>query len=148
MVRWSDFARAVPELADFGAERLLAGPAYLATVGADGLPRVHPVTPIVGPDGLYVFMEPTSPKGRDLRERHGVAIHNGVPDMNGTGGEFFLRGEGRPVEDGDERAAVVAASTYAPQDRYILFELLVGSARANGYGDVALPDPARWTAAD
>jgi hypothetical protein len=147
MVRWSDFARAVPELAAFGAERLLAGPAYLATVGADGLPRVHPVTPIVAPDGLYVFMEPTSPKGRDLRERRGFAIHNGVPDMQGTGGEFFLRGEGRPVEDADERAAVVAASTYAPADRYILFELLVGSARANGYGDVTLPEPARWTAA-
>jgi hypothetical protein len=147
MVRWSDFARDVPELAAFGAARLLAGPAYLATVGADGLPRVHPVTPIVAPAGLYVFMEPTSPKGRDLRERRGFALHNGVPDMEGTGGEFFLRGEGVPVEDADERAAVVAASTYAPADRYILFELLVGAARANGYGDVTLPEPARWTAA-
>jgi hypothetical protein len=147
MVRWSDFARDVPELAAFGAELLLAAPAYLATVAADGLPRVHPVTPIVAPRGLYVFMEPTSPKGRDLRERRGFAIHNGVPDMNGTGGEFFLRGEGVPVDDVAERAEVIAASTYEPADRYILFELLVGSARANGYGDVALPDPARWTAA-
>src|SRR5262245_61636441 len=120
MVRWSDFARAVPELAAFGAERLQAAPAYLATVGADGLPRVHPVTPIVAPDGLYVFMEPTSPKGRDLRERRGFAVHNGVPDMQGTGGEFFARGEGVPVDDPDERAAVVAASTYAPEDRYVL----------------------------
>jgi hypothetical protein len=147
MVRWSDFARDVPELAAFGAELLLAAPAYLATVAADGLPRVHPVTPIVAPRGLYVFMEPTSPKGRDLRERRGFAIHNGVPDMNGTGGEFFLRGEGVPVDDVAERADVIAASTYEPADRYILFELLVSSARANGYGDVALPDPARWTAA-
>ena len=147
MLRWSDFARDVPELAAFGAERLLGGPAYLATVAADGLPRVHPVTPIVAPTGLYVFMEPTSPKGRDLRERRGFAIHNGVPDMNGTGGEFFARGEGVAVEDAEERAEVVAASTYAPADRYILFELLVRSARANGYGDVTLPDPARWTAA-
>ena len=147
MLRWSDFARDVPELAAFGAGRLLAGPAYLATVAADGLPRVHPVTPIVAPHGLYVFMEPTSPKGRDLRERRGFAIHNGVPDMNGTGGEFFARGEGVAVEDAAERADVVAASTYEPADRYLLFELLVGSARANGYGDVTLPDPARWTAA-
>ena len=51
------------------------------------------------------------------------------------------------VEDAEERAEVVAASTYEPADRYILFELLVASARANGYGDVALPDPVRWTAA-
>jgi len=146
MVRWSDFARAVPELAAFGAERLLGGPAYLATVAADGGPRVHPVTPIVAPGGLYVFMEPTSPKGRDLRDRRQFAMHNGVPDMNGTGGEFFLRGEGVPVEDDAVRTEVIAASSYEPADRYILFELLVGSARANGYGDVALPDPARWTA--
>ena len=147
MVPWSDFARAVPELAAFGAERMMAAPAYFATVAADGLPRVHPVTTIVAPRGLYVFMEPTSPKGRDLRERRGYAIHNGVPDMNGTGGEFFLRGEGVPVDDVAERADVIAESTYEPADRYILFELLVSSARANGYGDVALPDPARWTAA-
>ena len=109
---------------------------------------VHPVTPIVAPGGLYVFMEPTSPKGRDLRERRQFAMHNGVPDMNGTGGEFFLRGEGVPVEDGAVRTEVIAASSYEPADRYILFELLVASARANGYGDVTLPDPARWTAVD
>jgi hypothetical protein len=147
MVRWSELARDVPELAAFGAARLLEAPAYLATVAADGLPRVHPVTPIVAPGGLYVFMEPTSPKGRDLRERRGYALHNGVPDTNGTGGEFVLRGEGVLVEDDAERADVVAASSYAPAERYILFELLVGSDRANGYGDVELPDPARWTAA-
>jgi hypothetical protein len=148
MVRWSDFARDVPELAAFGAELLLRAPAYLATVAADGGPRVHPVTPILSPSGLYVFMEPTSPKGRDLRERRGFAMHNGVPDMQGSGGEFFVRGDGISVADDAVRTEVVAASAYEPADRYVLFELLVSSARANGYGDVALPDPARWTARD
>lgn len=145
MLRWSEFALAVPELAAFGAERLLRPPAYLATVTADGGARVHPVTPIVSPMGLHVFMEPTSPKGRDLRERHRFAMHNGVPDTAGSGGEFFLSGEGIAVNDAATRAQVVGAASYKPADRYVLFELLVGAARANGYGDVTLPDPARWT---
>ena len=105
VVSWSDFALAVPELAAFGADRLLRPPAYLATVTGDGGARVHPVTPIVSSTGLYVFMEPSSPKGRDLRERRRFAMHNGVPDSNGSGGEFFLSGEGMAVDDGAVRAA-------------------------------------------
>jgi hypothetical protein len=146
MVRWSDFALVAPELAAFGAERLLRPPAYLATVTVDGGARVHPVTPIVSSAGLYVFMEPTSPKGRDLRERRRFAMHNGVPDTAGSGGEFFVSGEGVAVDDAAVRAEVVAASSYEPAERYVLFELLVGAARANGYDDVVLPEPSRWTA--
>jgi hypothetical protein len=49
-------------------------PAYLATVRSDGRPRFHPVTPIIADNALFVFMEPTSPKGRDLRERGWYAL--------------------------------------------------------------------------
>jgi hypothetical protein len=146
VVPWSDFALAVPELAAFGAERLLRPPAYLATVTGDGGARVHPVTPIVSSTGLYVFMEPASPKGRDLRERRRFAMHNGVPDAEGSGGEFFLSGEGKAVDDNAVRAGAATAASYEPAQRYVLFELLVGSARANGYGDVTLPEPSRWSA--
>ena len=146
MLGWSDFALAVPELAAFGAGRLLRPPAYLATLTNDGGPRVHPVTPIVSSTGLFVFMEPTSPKGRDLRERRRYAMHSGVPDTEGSGGEFFLSGEGMAVDDDAARAWAVAAASYEPADRYVLFELRVGSARANGYGDVTLPEPLRWSA--
>jgi len=146
VLAWSDFALAVPELAAFGADRLLRPPAYLATVTDDGGVRVHPVTPILSSTGLHVFMEPTSPKGRDLRERRRFAMHNGVPDTEGSGGEFFLSGEGRVVEDDTVRASVVVAASYEPAERYVLFELLVGAARANGYGDVTLPEPCRWSA--
>ncbi len=55
-------------------------PGYLATVDDRGAPRVHPVTPVIGGGFLFVFMEPTSPKGRDLRERRSYALHNGVDD--------------------------------------------------------------------
>jgi len=146
MPHWEDFAAAAPELAAFGADRLLQPPAYLATVRANGVPRVHPVTPIVGGGRLFLFMEPTSPKARDLRERHAFGMHNGVPDTQGSGGEFWLRGEASEVTDPAVRAVAVAASSYAPADRYVLFELSVDEARCNAYGDVQLPEPKRWSA--
>ena len=145
VLAWSDFALAVPELAAFGADRLLRPPAYLATMTADGWPRVHPVTPILSSAGLYVFMDPTSPKGRDLRQRRRYAMHNGVPDTEGSGGEFFLSGEGLEVADDAVRARAAAAASYEPAERYVLFELLLGQARANGYGDITLPEPCRWS---
>ena len=143
-LRWSAFAADEPELAAFGEERLGAPPAYIATVRVDGSPRVHPVTPIFGAGGLFVFMEPTSPKGRDLHERGWFAMHNGVPDTDGTGGEFWLSGRGDLVDDAATRAEVARAAAYAPDDRYVLFELSVAEVRCNGYGDVALPSVMRW----
>jgi hypothetical protein len=92
---WGAFANEEPELAQFGARRLTAAPEFLATVRSDGYPRVHPVTPIFTADALFLFMEPTSPKGRDLRERGRYSMHNGVADNSGSGGEFFLSGDGR-----------------------------------------------------
>jgi hypothetical protein len=141
---WGSFTTAEPELAAFVAARLRAAPSYLATVRASGVPRVHPVTPILTAVGLYVFMEPTSPKGADLRERRVFALHNGVPDAGGTGGEASLSGTGHSVDDGDVRAAAAAAAGYAPADRYVLFELRPTEVRCNGYGDVTLPERRRW----
>src|ERR671919_949265 len=111
-ISWGEFAKLEPELARFGADRLTAAPAYLATVRRSGAPRVHPVTPIFTTDGLFLFMEPTSPKARDLRDRGWFALHNGVPDKAGTGGEVSVSGTGHPVEDAAVRAAVVAATSY------------------------------------
>lgn len=146
MATWGEFAAAEPQLAAFAADRLAAAPAYLATVRASGAPRVHPVTPIVTADGLFVFMEPTSPKGNDLRERQWFALHNGVPDNAGTGGEAAVTGTGVPVDDDAVRAAVVAAASYDPDDRYVLFELGPTEVRCNAYGDVSLPERRRWRA--
>jgi hypothetical protein len=145
-ITWGQFAAAEPELAAFGAGRLLAPPAYLATVRTRGAPRVHPVTPILTTDGLFLFMESTSPKGRDLRERGWYALHNGVPDTEGSGGEFAVTGRGFPVDDPATRDAVAAASSYKPADRYVLFELRVSEARCHGYGDVPLPANRHWSA--
>lgn len=142
---WGEFAKREPELAVFGAGRLSAAPAYLATVRRSGAPRVHPVTPIFTTSGLFLFMEPTSPKGRDLRERGWFAVHSGVPDNAGSGGEFNAGGRGLQIDDPNMWSRVAAAATYSPADRYLLFELRLSEARCHGYGDVPLPSTRRWS---
>jgi hypothetical protein len=143
-VPWGEFAARAPELAAFGALRLGAVPAYLATVGDSGVPRVHPVTPIIGEGRLFVFMEPTSPKGHDIVRRGVYALHCLVPDAKGTGGEFYVRGRGERIDGEQIRAVAAQAASYTPHERYVLFELRIADARCNGYGDVPLPEPPSW----
>src|SRR5262245_27960472 len=133
MTTWSAFAAAEPELAAFGAQRLASGVAYLATVKADGSPRVHPVTPIVGEEHLFLFMEPTSPKGHDLRRDGRYALHCAVRDSSGGEGEFAISGRATLVEEPLLRAAAIQAASYTPQERYILFRLTIESAMATVY---------------
>lgn len=147
MTRWGRFHQLEPDLAVFAKQRLANAPAYLATIRTNGSPRVHPITPIVTGQGLYVFMEPTSPKGADLRERSWYALHNRVDDTAGTGGELLVSGRGRLIDDPDVRAVVTEASSYEPADRYVLFKLLVSEVRCNGYGDTPLPARRRWKSA-
>jgi hypothetical protein len=63
MACWEEFAQRAPELAAFRKARFQGGVVYLGTLRADGSPRVHPVTSIIG-EQLFLFMEPTSPKAR------------------------------------------------------------------------------------
>lgn len=91
MASWAEFAQQAPGLAAFGAERFSSGVAYLATVTAQGAPRLHPVTPIIA-DELYLFMEPTSPKGKDLQRGSGYSLHCSVADSSGGSGESMCAG--------------------------------------------------------
>jgi len=146
MASWREFSQQSPELAAFGSKRLIGRVAYLATIRPDGGPRVHPVTPIVG-DELYLFMEPTSPKGRDLERDGRYTLHCGVENMAGGEGEFYVRGIARRSTTPEERAAAIAAAPYAPAERYILFVLAVDFAFSNVYGDEG-SHVARWNAND
>lgn len=144
---WRELADKAPELAAFGARRLTdCGVAYIATVDATGAPRVHPVTPIVAPGRLFVFMEPTSPKGRDLARGSRYALHNAVEDQDGGGGEFRVRGRGRKVDDPQLRALAAAHASYQPAADYVLFELFVDDAFMTVYGDDGAPQRQRWRA--
>ncbi len=141
---WHDFALAAPELAAFGEARLKNGPpAYLATVAASGMPRVHPVTPILGEGHLFLFMEPTSPKGQDLQRGSGYALHGWVSSNDGGEGEFWVAGHALFTYDPALRE-LAATYGYQPQDRYILCELTVESAGSTIYPETGEPIRKRW----
>ena len=91
MTSWAEFAQQAPEFAEFGSARFRSGVAYLGTLRVDGSPRVHPVTPILG-EQLFLFMEPTSPKGKDLQRDPRYTLHCSVEDSSGGSGEFVHRG--------------------------------------------------------
>ena len=130
---WKTFEDQAPDLAQFGVARLNGRVAYLATVRQDGSPRVHPVTPIIGQGRLFLFMEPTSPKGHDLRRDGRYALHCAVGDNSGAGGEFSVTGRAQVVDNAATRALAAQLASYTPADRYILFELTVDSAASTVY---------------
>ena len=141
---WKEFATGSPELAAFGKKRFVSGVAYIATVKKDGAPRVHPVTPIVGDEQLFLFMESISPKGHDLRRDGRYALHSSVADSSGEGGEFLLTGTAQFVKNDDTRAIAISHANYEPADRYILFELQIDTAFVTVYNAHGTPIRNRW----
>ena len=144
MTSWQEFAQRAPAMAEFGRARFGSEVAYLGTLRPDGSPRVHPVTPIVG-EQLFLFMEPTSPKGKDLRRDPRYTLHCAVEDQNGGGGEFYVRGRARLTDDAGLRAQATRAASYTPQARYILFTLSIEAAFMNRY-EAGQAHPQRWAA--
>ena len=146
-VAWADFAAAAPALGSFGRARLERRVAYLATIRADRAPRVHPVSPFIDAGCLYLYMEPASPKAADLRRDRRYALHCGVEDDSGGGGEFYVTGEAREVTDPLRRGEAFAGAReagYRPAERHVWFELMIGSVLATTYEDG--PRRERWAA--
>jgi hypothetical protein len=89
---WAEFEHGAPELAAVAA-RLWPGVtalhsgrsppagapcfaiAFLASVRADGGPRLHPFCPILADGRLFAAIPHSSPKGRDLRHDPRCVIH-------------------------------------------------------------------------
>ena len=146
MTSWKEFVQQAPEFAAFGEAHFRSGVAYLGTLRADGSPRVHPVTPIIG-EQLYLFMEPTSPKGKDLQRDPRYALHCSVTDSSGDSGEFYIRGHATFTDDPLIREQAVNASSYTPNERYVLFVLSVEFAFMNTYEN-GKANPRRWQSPD
>jgi Pyridoxamine 5'-phosphate oxidase len=111
MATWADLATARPEMEAHARELFLieqpdapgpAGLGYLATVRADGGPRVHPVSPAVLDGRLYVYVLLRSPKLRDLQRDGRYALHSWPKPFEDDGfddEEFYLTGRATPVAD-------------------------------------------------
>ena len=104
---WYILESRAPDIAEFSRTRLHNQVAYLATIRKDGSPRLHPFTPIIGEGHFFVFMEPTSPKGHDLRRDGRFAIHCSVTDTSGESGEVILTGKAKLIQDLELRALAV-----------------------------------------
>ena len=136
MVSWSQFSTGASVLAAFGKQRLEGRIAYLATIRPDGSPRLHPVSAFIANQNLFVYMEPTSPKGHDLRRDARYVLHCGVEDNSGGQGEFFIRGNAVEVNDSKTKEEAFEQARrigYSPQARYVLFELKIEEAMASVY---------------
>ncbi len=82
--------------------------AYLATVAADGGPRLHPIFPVVAAGQLWMFIVAMSPKYGDLCRDGRMALHS-LPTAGG-GEEFYLRGRAYAEEDAELKAQIVQAT--------------------------------------
>lgn len=130
---WRLLDESIPELAEFGRKRLDGKVAYLATIRRDGRPRALPVTPIIGQGHCFVFMEPSSPKIRDLISNGQYCMHCSMSDSSGSSGEFQMSGHAFQVEDPDLRTLAISLSIFKPAERYLLFELDVAEAISVAY---------------
>jgi hypothetical protein len=146
VISWSEFKARQPELALSGADLLYhfgVGLAFLATVRADGGPRLHPMCPLLTETELYAFIVP-SPKQRDLHRDGRYAMHSFPLEDNEDA--FYLSGVARHVlqqqtrdrlarQFADERSDLAVPP---PGEEQHLFEFQVQAAmltRTTGHGD-------------
>jgi Pyridoxamine 5'-phosphate oxidase len=123
-------------MAKFGKERFQYGVFYLATMGRDTYPRVHPFTPFIGSGHLFAFMYTSSPKGKDLLANPKYAMHSLVGDMNGGNGEFQIKGEAIQILANDPRMQMAVDACPYPISKVkpvILFEFMITKCFTNYY---------------
>jgi Pyridoxamine 5'-phosphate oxidase len=93
MASWQLLASQQPEMAAAGQKLLYQygpGLAFLATVRADGGPRLHPVCPTLVDGHLYAAILGASPKRRDLERDGRYALHTfSGPEVDD---EFYVTG--------------------------------------------------------
>ena len=142
-VSWGELEREDVALAAFGQERLDGKVAYLATIRRDGRPRAHPVTPVIGEGRMFIFLEPSSPRTRDLIENGDFCLHCAMSDSSGSSGEFQVIGVAARVDEPSVREIAESVSSFRPSVRSLLFELFVSEALSTAYPG-GQPKRRRW----
>jgi hypothetical protein len=110
MIAWDQFRREAPETAAVVERRIAAtGLGLLATLRADGFPRISPLEPLIGDDRIWMGMMPGSTKTADLRRDPRLCLHTATADKEVADGDAKLWGRAVEAEDDDTRAAYAAA---------------------------------------
>ena len=134
MASWLEFASARPRLAMAIRELVHQygpGLGYLATVRADGGPRVHPVSPVITDEALYCFVV-NSPKRRDLDRDGRYALHAYPPEDRDD--EAYLSGRARRVTDPSRGSGLVRELRADPGGNWRLYEFTVHVAMVGSRG--------------
>lgn len=152
MVTWGAFAQAAPDLARVGQallDQFGVGLAFLATVRADGAPRLHPVCPVLSNDRLFVLVTATSPKRQDLLRDGRYALQT-FPQPKPGSDEFYLAGRAALVDEVTTRAAVLRDARHRADESETAFELWIDRAMHTRWEHVLTPQmrpvQARWRA--
>lgn len=118
MSTWSDVLTAAPELAQKVQARFDAhGLALLATIRADGYPRVSPIEALFTDETVWLGMMRDSRKAFDLLRDPRLAMHNATEDKNVAEGDAKLVGRAVAVtadEEIDRARKIFAAHTAHP----------------------------------
>lgn len=141
MLNWADFTQAAPDIAEAGLR--LTKPnevALLATVSAQGRPRIHPFVLKFVEGRAVAFILKTSPKKCDLDKREFYTIHAqpGPQDE-----EFMMTGKARCIdEETDFRPIALAAMGFVTDNDTgeSLYEFLIDKALWTRWLDFGTPD--------
>ena len=133
MASWETFRADAPELADAIRARFEAhGLALLATLRADGSPRITAVEVFFGGGELWVGMMHRSLKALDLLRDPRFALHSATVDKQVAAGDANVAGRAVEVTADDEVrsfvGAVVEESGGPPPEPFHAFRLDVSEA--------------------
>ncbi|MCU1450232.1 MAG: pyridoxamine 5-phosphate oxidase-related FMN-binding protein [Acidimicrobiales bacterium] len=128
MASWAQVMEAAPDLAERVRERFDAhGLAVMATIRADGAPRVTGVEPLFALDELWLGMMHGSRKAADLQRDPRLALHNATEDKQVTNGDAKIAGRAIEITEATDVEAFARAfhdaTGYAPPPPYHLFKI-------------------------
>lgn len=136
MATWGQVTAAVPELAEAVLARLTARThLVLATLRADGAPRVSGTELVVAGGELWLGAMPGARKGADLRRDARFALHGGSDDPPGWTGDGKVAGTAHEVTDDAVRAEVARALPEQPPGPWELWRLALDEIVYTGLGD-------------
>lgn len=107
MARWQDIVESAPEFAAAVQNHLQARVhKTIATIRADGAPRISGIETFFADGELYCGSMPNARKALDLRRDPRYALHSGSIDPPEWPGDAKLSGRAEEITDPDRRAAV------------------------------------------
>ena len=139
MARWHEVQREAPEFAE-RARKVFDSFKHktLATLRADGSPRISGIEADFWQDDLWLGSMPDSRKGEDLRRDPRFALHSATVDTELTHGDAKLSGRAELVTGADFDAYVAhlhQSAEQVPEGSFDLFRADVTELVVVGIGD-------------